>query len=384
MAFPVSAGLRSTAAAAALAITLGGCASLPSTGPTARQVIRSAQGPKNVLGYRIVDVDATIAGDAEARDRSQPSPALSHIQGGSRNDTIGAGDILTISIYEVGVSLFSGGGQLRSVGEGFDPSARGEALANVPVDADGTIKLPYVGRIAVAGRTPAEVESMIENGLRGKSQSPQVLVGIRTNISNTVFVSGEVRRPGRVEVSVTHERLLDAIAIAGGTVSPTDDMVVRFTRGANTVEERLGLIRPSSPEDVVLAPGDRIELLRRPRTFTVFGATLRAQQIPFEISSLSLAEAIARTGGPNENAADPSAVFLFRYDAPRSPDAPEAPVIYRLNMMNPQSYFLSQRFVMHDKDVIYIANAAANQPSKFVNIINQLFSPFITARAITR
>jgi polysaccharide export outer membrane protein len=40
--------------------------------------------------------------------------------------------------------------------------------------------------------------------------------------------------------------------------------------------------------------------------------------------------------------------------------------------------------VMHDKDVIYIANAAANQPSKFVNIINQLFSPFITARAITR
>jgi len=382
MAFPVS-GLRSSAALAALAMSLGGCASLPSSGPTARQVIRSAEGPKNVMGYRIVDIDGAVVRDV-GRDTTAPSPALGQIVGGSRNDTIGAGDTLAISIYEVGVSLFSGGGQVRVGGDGFDPSARGEALSTVPVDADGTIKLPYVGRIAVAGRTPSEVETMIENGLAGKSQSPQVLVAVRTNISNTVFVSGEVRKPGRIDVTVTHERLLDAIAIAGGTVSPTDDMVVRFTRGSSAAEERLGLIRPGSTEDVVLAPGDRIELIRRPRSFTVFGATQRAQQIPFEIGSLSLAEAIARAGGPNENAADPSAVFLFRYDAPRAPDAPEAPVIYRLNMMNPQSYFVSQRFVMHDKDVIYIANAAANQPSKFVNIINQLFSPFITARAITR
>ena len=383
MAFLVPAKLRSSSAIAVLAISLAGCASLPSSGPTARQVIRSAQGPTNVLGYRIIDVDSQVIGTlSEAAD--QPSATLGQMQGSGRNDTIGAGDILAISIYEVGVSLFSGGGTLRSNNDGFDPSARGEPLANVPVDADGTIKLPYVGRLAVAGRTTSEVESMIENGLAGKSQSPQVLVAVRTNISNTVYVSGEVRKPGRVDVTVTHERLLDAIALAGGTVNPTDDMVVRLTRGGTAVEERLSRIRPASLQDVVLIPGDRIELLRRPRTFTVFGATLRAQQIPFEISTLSLAEAVARAGGPNENAADPSAVFLFRYDAPRTPDAPEAPVIYRLNMMNPASYFLSQRFVMHDKDVIYIANAAANQPSKFVNIINQLFSPFITARAITR
>jgi polysaccharide export outer membrane protein len=383
MAFLVLAKLRSSIAIAALAITIGGCASLPSSGPTARQIIRGAQGPTNVLGYRIVDVDSQIVGSL-SQTSELPSAALGQMTGSGRNDTIGAGDILAVSIYEVGVSLFSGGGSLRSAGDGFDPSARGEPLANVPVDADGTIKLPYVGRLAVAGRTTSEVESMVENGLAGKSQSPQVLVAVRTNISNTVYVSGEVRRPGRVDVTATHERLLDAIALAGGTVNPTDDMVVRLTRGGSTVEERLGRIRPESAQDVILMPADRVELLRRPRTFTVFGATLRAQQIPFEISTLSLAEAVARAGGPSENAADPSAVFLFRYDAPRSPDAPEAPVIYRLNMMNPASYFLSQRFVMHDKDVIYIANAAANQPSKFVNIINQLFSPFITARAITR
>ncbi len=60
------------------------------------------------------------------------------------------------------------------------------------------------------------------------------------------------------------------------------------------------------------------------------------------------------------------------------------PIIYRLNMLQPASYFLSQRFAVRDKDVIYIANAGANRPAKLVSIINQLFSPFVAARAITR
>ena len=63
---------------------------------------------------------------------------------------------------------------------------------------------------------------------------------------------------------------------------------------------------------------------------------------------------------------------------------PLKPVIYQLNLMKPASYFLSQRFKIHDKDVIYVANAAANRPAKLVSIINQLFSPIVTARALTQ
>ena len=53
-------------------------------------------------------------------------------------------------------------------------------------------------------------------------------------------------------------------------------------------------------------------------------------------------------------------------------------------MMRPASYFLAQQFAMRDKDVIYVANAASNRPAKLVAIINQLFSPVVTARALTR
>jgi polysaccharide export outer membrane protein len=313
-----------------------------------------------------------------AVDAAQPTLASMAIEG--RNDVVGPGDILAIGIYEVGVSLFnsSGGG-----GGLMDPSARAQTFPEVVVDRDGAIKLPYVGRLVVAGRTTSEIQGMIERGLAGKSQSPQALVGIKSNIASTVYVAGDVRQPGRFNLSLQRERLLDAIALAGGASNSAEDTVVRFNRGDRAIEERLGRIRAGAADDLVLTPGDRIELIKRPRSFIALGATQRVSQIAFETGDLSLAEAVARAGGPTDAVADPSAVFLFRYD-PAYADGKETPVVYRLNLLQPAGYFLSQRFSVRDKDVIYIANAAAVRPAKAVAIVNQLFAPLIAARVLTR
>jgi polysaccharide export outer membrane protein len=106
-------------------------------------------------------------------------------------------------------------------------------------------------------------------------------------------------------------------------------------------------------------------------------------QVAFEAPTVSLAEGLARIGGPNDAQADARAVFLFRYDA-AAIAAGEPPVIYRLNLMKPESYIIAQNFQMRDKDLIYIANAAANPVTKFVAILNQLFTPVVTARIITK
>jgi len=91
---------------------------------------------------------------------------------------------------------------------------------------------------------------------------------------------------------------------------------------------------------------------------------------------MSLAEAIASAGGANPNLGDPAAIFVFRY----VPDAEGIlqPVVYHLNMMRTRSYFLAQRFAMQDGDVLYFGNAKANQPSKAIQLISQLFSPILT------
>jgi polysaccharide export outer membrane protein len=39
---------------------------------------------------------------------------------------------------------------------------------------------------------------------------------------------------------------------------------------------------------------------------------------------------------------------------------------------------------MQDRDVLYIGNARANQVSKFINLLSQLFVPVATARAVAQ
>ncbi len=393
---PSPARLRLPVLLSATAMALAGCATLPSSGPTAGQVVKGSAASENGIGFRIVDVDAQVLTELKTYDGAMhdAAPSLAMLASDGRNDAVGAGDVLQIGIYEIGASLFNGGGG-RSGGVGeFDPSARGEQFAAITVDRNGDIKLPYIGRLAVAGRTPSEIQDMIEQSLRGKSQAPQAIVSVKDNVANIVYVSGDVNKPGRLELTLGRERLLDAIASAGGpanrsgttgTVAGTsDDSIVRFTRGNRVIEQRLSDIRTGTPDDLLLLAGDRIEVIRRPRSFTVFGATTKVSQVSFDAPILSLAEAVARIGGPNDSQADASAVFLFRYYPDSKVPDGEVPVIYRLNMMKPASYFLAQRFPMRDKDVIFIANAAANQPSKLINVINQLFSPLLTARVLTR
>jgi polysaccharide export outer membrane protein len=374
---PRAAGLFT---AGSMMLALSACASLPSSGPTARDVVRGAQDDHSKLAMQLVDIDPAVVDHEQSGVMSGHSLAtLDASSSMTSNNVVGPGDQLDIALFEVGVPLF--GASRSSPGE-VSGSSQVQRFPTITVGQSGTIRLPYAGTIAVVGRTPAEIAEAIERAYRGKSQSPQVLVTIRGNLSDTVIVSGDVRKSGRVELTAQRERLLDAIATAGGSVAQTQDMVVRVTRAGRQAEERLDRVRAGSPDDLILAPGDRIELIRQQQTFVVLGASSRVSQISFDQSNLTLAEAVARAGGPNDTAADPRSVFLFRYTASPEPGQPPRPTIFRLNLIDPASYFLAQRFAMRDKDVLYISNAATNRPAKLVSIINQLFSPFIAARAL--
>ena len=363
---------------------LSGCSTLPSSGPTARQIVHRADDQRNEFRFNIVPLDSRAVDtlNQAQNSRAAATKPLALLAGPPQLDVLGPGDTLTISIYEVGIALFGRG---AASGPGtFDPAAHGERLPEMRIDANGKITLPYVGTIQAAGATIGEIEAEINRRLAGQSQRPQAMVTLAKNLSNTVIVSGNVNKPGRYDLTFNGERLLDAVALAGGATASSEDTLVRFARGAQIVEQRLDSIRATSRDNLLLAPRDTVELITRPRSFTVFGAAGRVSQVSFETGGVSLAEALARVQGPSDATADPTAVFIFRYDDTIDPASGAKPVIYRLDLLQPASYFLAQRVAMQDKDVIYIANAAANQPSKLVAIINQLFTPIVTARVLTQ
>lgn len=362
-----------------LALLLGACATLPSSGPTASQIQKSAQNPDDNLNFRIIELS-----DFSALPSEPSSPPLLPSDGAPPpTDLVGPGDALQIDIYEAGVTLFGASGtRLSAAGAEPPPAASSETLPVMRVDDNGFIRLPYAGAIKAAGKTTTQVAEDIRNALLGMSQSPQVLVTLRDAINNSVIIGGEVGRPGRLVLSTNRETLSDVIALAGGYRGDPKDISVRVQRGEVEAEYRLSNILAGPEGQVRIQPGDRISIVRAPLTFSVMGAPGRVEQIPFSGPSISLAEAVAMAGGANPNLGDPQAIFVFRFTLDEQ--GKEVPTVYHLNMMQAGGYFVSQRFAMRDKDILYIGNARANQPSKLIQIISQLFAPIVTVNNIVR
>ena len=102
----------------------------------------------------------------------------------------------------------------------------------VQVSQDGTITLPLIGKVQVAGRTTGEAEQIIAGKLRQKYlQSPQVSVAVKT-YGKRITVSGEVKGP-RVLADDGGTTLSQAIANAGGISDLGNGQRVHIAKSVN-------------------------------------------------------------------------------------------------------------------------------------------------------
>ena len=89
------------------------------------------------------------------------------------------------------------------------------------VDGDGMFTYPYLGRVPAAGLTLTELQVRLTTQLQnGYVRNPQVRVEMDVYKSQSVFVMGKVRTPGKIQMTGTQMTLLEALALAG---SPTAD-----------------------------------------------------------------------------------------------------------------------------------------------------------------
>lgn len=370
-------------ACAAVPLCLAACASLPTSGPTARDITKDARNGRTSIPFTLVPLDASIVRDAAPA--TVPGIARLAALGGApieeRADRIMPGDTLTISIFEVGVALFGGGGSAPSAATvSRPPTAAGQVLT-VEVREDGTITLPYIGRVKAADTYPEDLAAVIRRRLKPLSESPEVAVDTTASVRNVVTIGGAVAKSGRYRLTAAHERLLDVLALAGGSQVDPNELEVTLQRAGQDVTAPLNHIEPGDPADLLIEPGDRIQLVRVRSSYSVFGASDRVSQIYFDAKDVSLAEAIARAGGPSDYRANPRGVFLCRYVM--GADGQPKPVVYQLNMMRTDAYLLAQRFPMHDKDVLLFANASGTVTQKLVGLLSSLFTPVATVRYAT-
>lgn len=374
---------------AASSASLVSCSTLPNSGPSGRAIVQASHADAaRSLPFRLIEVaDSSSLPPPEAIAAPTIAPVYRQ-----PTDLIGPGDILNVTVYEVGVSLFgttssrigtpAGGSAAATIANTTEPGSNTARLPGVRVDDQGYIRLPFAGRLRAAGQTPERLQETIRRRLKGMSQDPQVLVAIDQSITNSVVLAGEVAKPGRVVLATNRETLNDVVALSGGYKGEAKDLVARVERGGSQFDIRLSDLLDRPDRNVPIAPGDRITLISRPESFSVLGAPNKAEEFRFPKGNVSLSQAVALAGGANPNQGDAAAIFVFRYVAGST--GVEEPVVYHFNMMQPSALFLAQRFRMRDRDLLYIGNAQANQPSKLIQLVSQLFTPIATARIVTQ
>lgn len=300
----------------------------------------------------------------------------------------GIGDVVSVTIFEA-----AAGGLYVPREAGVRPG-NFVTLPNQPIDTKGNISVPYAGLVPAAGKTAAQVEQEIVNRIKNRAIEPQAVVALVTQNTSLITVIGEVNNvltpTGRIAAQPAGERLLDVITRAGGIKDQGQDLWVVLERHGTRAAVPFGSLIYQPENNIWAWPGDTIYLYKEPQTYLAFGAS--GQQGEFQFSAgpqasawrMTLAEAVATAGGLLDLQADPASVFLYRRE-PRGlaerlgvdcsrMEGPTVPIVYSVSFADPAGYFLATKMQMHNKDVIFAANAQAVEVSKFMNFLNVLIS----------
>jgi polysaccharide export outer membrane protein len=236
-----------------------------------------------------VAMATALAGSSWAQEPARPSssatvplPTPAPEPSGSPEYRVGPGDVLEINVF------------------GNDDLSR---LSTV--QTNGTVALPLLGEVAVAGLTISEIQRKLTSLLaRDYLVNPQVEVKVKEYQSQFVSVVGEVNSPGRKPLR-GRTRLIDVLLEAGGfTPRASGEILITrfegtFGDGNRNIRIRLGG-GTMSPQDqvnleVLLKNGDILTVL--PKYYvTVEGEVNRPNRYVIE-GELTVTGAISTAGG---------------------------------------------------------------------------------------
>jgi polysaccharide export outer membrane protein len=367
-------------------LALGGCGFFPHDGPSIDAVRDGATGTKG--SYSLVELDPRAAAIVESVPLSGLA-GLTQAASVAPVDLIGIGDGLSVTVFErspsalfgaggMGGGATSAGGGLDSMSVAVDRSAS-STVPRVVVDARGDITLPYAGNVHVAGLRVAQAEQAIAISLKRAAIDPQVVLSVVDNVANSVTIVGEVHAPGRYALSPGSDHLLDVLALAAGAARIPEDTKVIVVRGSMSASISLAELMRDNSQNIRLAPRDQIRLIYAPRKFTAFGAFVHPTEFVIADQSLNLAEAFSLAGGLDPAQANASAVLLFRFERPnvaaalsvRAPvSARGVPIIYHLNLRDPEALFIANQFEVQPNDLVYVPRAGLIETEQFIGIVN--------------
>ena len=232
------------------------------------------------------------------------------------------------------------------------PDITSAGASGYPVDQQGFVQFPLVGRIKAIGMSVPQFTANLQRKLQRylKFSDPQVkVVDYR---GNKFFIDGEVAKPGEFAISDTPVSLYSAISMAGGTTATGDSNNIVFNRKGVNYNIGLQSLRQlgTSANQIYLQDGDSIHVNSQNRNKVyVLGEFGRVEPVSILEQGITLAQVIGESKGLDSNTANAAKIYVVRDNLnTKTTD------IYYIDMQTITSFALANRFEMRANDIIYV------------------------------
>jgi len=196
---------------------------------------------------------------------------------------LGPGDLIKVSVVEL------------------------EQIANeYRVDSQGSVNLPYLGRVPVKDKTVAEtIELLTERLKAGFVNDPHVYVEVVEYNYRPISVIGAVNQPGKLKIGAQNLSLVEAIVQAGGVTENAGDdiIIIRLGPDAGHTTTRVSysklMLEGVSGLNIPLQAGDTVNIPpARKIVVSVLGEVNKPGQYSFKSTDrVTLLRVIAAAGG---------------------------------------------------------------------------------------
>ncbi|MEO6851512.1 MAG: polysaccharide biosynthesis/export family protein, partial [Mucilaginibacter sp.] len=154
-------------------------------------------------------------------------------------------------------------GSMASGGGGSNTASQGQTYQ---VEDDGTVALPIIGHVPIAGLTRAEAAKKVEELYSKEIKNPIIDLQI-TNLKVTIL--GEIRTPGNFPLTKDKTSLIEMIGQAGGLTDKANEKNIKIIRGdpknPQVSEINLGNVRTLGDPRLILQNNDIIYIAQNRR-----------------------------------------------------------------------------------------------------------------------
>lgn len=254
------------------------------------------------------------------------------------------------------------------------PGQRAVQLSDITVSSDGSIFLPYINTVRIAGMSPDHAREVIQEEFVAILPSAQVLLEMTEGRQSTVSAVSGVSSPGPYPLLDRDYTVLALLAAAGGVSGGFDNPQIRLIRDGVIYGTSVNRLFEEPQLDTTLQGGDKVIVEEDERFFLSLGAAGDQASFAFTRDSLTALEAMAIIGGIDQTRANPQGILILRqYPAAAVRTDGTGPrhqrTVFTLDLTSADGLFSAGQFRINSGDLVYATESPVSSTRSLIAIL---------------